>query len=226
MHNNRVRQGNISKGIRKIIGFQKNFGFIHKNAFSRPSGLRFVTSQSLRLLKSNQVDRLCKLRGGFKSDAESYFVASSFDNSVGDLKDCGRVEGIKKEAGNCDGSDTNTVYGHGNGDSRGNHQGGGGNGGTGSGGQDESADWEELRWFCWQILKAWKYYNKLAKLRSYVVAGVGNIQVKIEGYRKEIVEPNFDGLEELLRGILEFKNVTLILFLGIAEYTLKNVCIS
>ncbi|KAK1375294.1 hypothetical protein POM88_031487 [Heracleum sosnowskyi] len=224
-------------GFRARTGSQKNFGFFHKNNFLPQSGVRIVTNQKLRLLKLSKIQRLCNWRDGFNHVAASVCAASIFNNSVGDFTDCGRVEGVKKEARNGDGlgrrvegvkkearngdgsgrrveglkkearngdgSDTSASYGHGNGDSRGNHQGGGGNGGTGSGGQDESADWEELRWFCWQILKAWKYYNKLAKLRSYVVAGVGNIQVKIEGYRKEIVEPNFDGLEELLRGILE-----------------------
>ncbi|KAK1375295.1 hypothetical protein POM88_031488 [Heracleum sosnowskyi] len=212
-------------GFHARIGFRKNFGFINKNDFLQPSGLRSFTSQSLRLLKSNKVYRLCKLRDRFNPVAASYFAASSFEDSVGDLKDHGRVEGVKKKAANGGGSDTNTgyipgitlreeCYDHGNGDIQGNHRGGGDNsgtgngdsrgggdnGGTGSGGFSDFAEWEGVIWLCWQIYKAWTYYFNSGDLSSSKVApsAVGNIPVNKKECGKKKAE---QGLERVMESM-------------------------
>lgn len=204
-------------GFPARIGFQKNFGFSKKKKNSRPSGLRFVTNQNLRFLKSNHVDRLCKLRNKSNSDA-AYCADSSFTDSLGDSKDCGRVEGVKKEAANVNDSDTNTGYSHrnvdsrgnqrcggdnggsGNGDNRGNHGGGGDNGGTGSGGLGEFANWEGVIWLCWQIYKVWTYYFNSADISSSKVApsAVGNIPVKPKECAKKMAGPDSEGLQSVL----------------------------
>ncbi|XP_074325912.1 uncharacterized protein LOC141663966 isoform X2 [Apium graveolens] len=129
----------------------------------------------------------------------------------GDFKDCGRVEGEKEEAINVDESDTSTGCGHGDGDGQGNHRGGGDNGGNDSGGLGEGADWEEMRWFCWQIFKAWKYNDNLAKVSSSAMAGAGNIQVEMEGCLKKRLELNFDGRDQLQLTVFELLLLPIVL---------------
>ncbi|KAK1375297.1 hypothetical protein POM88_031490 [Heracleum sosnowskyi] len=176
-----------------ITGFQMNFGFVNKNNFLRPSGLRFETNQRSSSLKSAQslACICCDWRIWFSSVAASYGAASSFNYSIGDFENCKRMGGLElKEAANDDGSHTNVGFGHGNSDSRG----GGDNSGSDSGGLDDSADWEGVRWFCWRIFQAWTDYNNSTNLISSeaAISRVGSILVNIEGCLKKMAEPNFE----------------------------------